>query len=137
VAMAVAGTSLPCSGGCHEIGHAIEDLYPGTGTHGEQVGLGALWCAFLRETRGLQSPPTRVLRDALRRHGLPVTPAGLGLDAEQFARAVERAPFTRPGRYTVLEHLDLHDRDIRAAVDEFTRYVSDSGGVKLATTRWK
>jgi glycerol-1-phosphate dehydrogenase [NAD(P)+] len=124
VAMAVAGTSLPCSGGCHEIGHAIEDLYPGAGTHGEQVGLGALMCAFLRERRGLPAPSTRVLRDALRRHGLPVTPAGLGLDADQFARAVERAPLTRPGRYTVLEHLDLGYPAIRAAVDEFTGYVS-------------
>lgn len=114
VAMAVAGTSLPCSGGCHEIGHAITELYPGAGTHGEQVGLGALFCTFLRKS------PTRPLRDTLRRHGLPVTPAELGLDADQFARAVERAPQTRPGRYTILEHLDLPYRSIRAAVDEFT-----------------
>lgn len=124
VAMAVAGTSLPCSGGCHEIGHAITELYPGTGTHGEQVGLGALFCTFLRETR-LPDPPstagssTRRLRDALRRHGLPVTPDGLGLGAEQFARVVERAPQTRPGRYTILEHLDLRSDAIRAVVDEF------------------
>jgi glycerol-1-phosphate dehydrogenase [NAD(P)+] len=122
VAMAVAGTSLPCSGGCHEIGHAITELHPGTGTHGEQVGLGALFCTFLRETR-LPGPPgrsrTRLLRDSLRRHGLPVTPDGLGLGAEQFARAVERAPRTRPGRYTILEHLDLPYDAIRAAVDEF------------------
>jgi glycerol-1-phosphate dehydrogenase [NAD(P)+] len=114
VAMAVAGTSLPCSGGCHEIGHAITELYPGAGTHGEQVGLGALFCTFLRGSS------TRMLRDTLRRHGLPVTPDGLGLDAEQFARAVERAPQTRPGRYTILEHLDLPYDAIRAAVDEFT-----------------
>jgi glycerol-1-phosphate dehydrogenase [NAD(P)+] len=114
VAMAVAGTSLPCSGGCHEIGHAITELYPGAGTHGEQVGLGALFCTFLR------GAPVGPLRDALGRHGLPVTPDGLGLDAEQFARAVERAPQTRPGRYTILEHLDLGYDKIRAAVDEFT-----------------
>jgi glycerol-1-phosphate dehydrogenase [NAD(P)+] len=119
VAMAVAGTSLPCSGGCHEIGHAITDLYPGAaGTHGEQVGLGALFCTFLR---GAATGP---LRDTLRRHGLPVTPEGLGLDAEQFARAVERAPQTRPGRYTILEHLDLRYDAIRAAVDEFTHHMS-------------
>jgi glycerol-1-phosphate dehydrogenase [NAD(P)+] len=118
VAMAVAGTSLPCSGGCHEIGHAITELYPGTGTHGEQVGLGALFCTYLR------GAPILPLRDTLRRHGLPVTPAGLGLDAEQFARAVERAPQTRPGRYTILEHLDLPYADIRAAVERFSDLVA-------------
>ncbi|HEY8473504.1 MAG TPA: iron-containing alcohol dehydrogenase family protein [Natronosporangium sp.] len=114
VAMAVAGTSLPCSGGCHEIGHAITELYPGTGSHGEQVGLGALFCTFLR------GAPIRQLRDTLRRHGLPVTPTELGLEPDQFARAVQRAPQTRPGRYTILEHLDLPYSKIRAAVDEFT-----------------
>ena len=28
IAMAVAGTSRPCSGACHEISHAIDRLYP-------------------------------------------------------------------------------------------------------------
>lgn len=121
VAMAVAGTSLPCSGGCHEIGHAITELYPGTGTHGEQVGLGALFCTFLRRA------PILPLRDTLRRHGLPVTPAGLGLDPAQFTRAVERAPQTRPGRYTILEHLDLPYPQLRAAVDEFIHKVGTEG----------
>lgn len=124
VAMAVAGTSLPCSGGCHEIGHAISELHPGAGTHGEQVGLGALFCTFLRETRQPDAPAgsgtaTRRLRDTLQRHGLPVIPAGLGLSGGQFARAVERAPQTRPGRYTILEHLDLRPPEIQAAVAEF------------------
>ena len=48
LAMAVCGTSRPCSGGCHEISHAIDTCSPGTGSHGEQVGLGALFCTFLR-----------------------------------------------------------------------------------------
>ena len=34
VAMAVAGSSRPCSGACHQISHAIDALYPGTATHG-------------------------------------------------------------------------------------------------------
>ena len=40
LAMAVAGSSRPCSGGDHEIMHAIDQLYPGTGSHGELAGRG-------------------------------------------------------------------------------------------------
>jgi len=49
MAMAVAGSSRPGSGGDHEIMHAINELYPGTASHGELAGLGALFCAYLRE----------------------------------------------------------------------------------------
>src|SRR5689334_14178391 len=48
LAMAVCGSSRPASGGCHEIMHAIDSLFPGTGSHGELAGLGALFCTFLR-----------------------------------------------------------------------------------------
>jgi glycerol-1-phosphate dehydrogenase [NAD(P)+] len=121
VAMAVAGTSLPCSGGCHEIAHALTQLQPHCATHGEQVGLGALFCTYLRATRpslGGHLDAARALRSALRRHGLPVTPEELGLTTEQFARAVEHAPRTRPGRYTILEHLGLsYDATVAAVAD--------------------
>ena len=40
LAMAVAGSSRPCSGGDHEIMHAVDQLYPGTGSHGELAGVG-------------------------------------------------------------------------------------------------
>src|ERR1700691_829479 len=49
MAMAVAGSSRPCSGGDHEIMHAIDQLYPGTASHGELAGLGALVCADPRD----------------------------------------------------------------------------------------
>jgi len=39
MAMAVAGSSRPASGGEHEIMHAINKLYPGTGSHGELAGV--------------------------------------------------------------------------------------------------
>jgi len=44
----VAGSSRPASGGCHEILDAIDQLYPGTGNHGELAGVGALFCTYLR-----------------------------------------------------------------------------------------
>ncbi len=48
LAMAVAGSSRPCSGACHEISHAIDALYPTRARHGEQVAAGALFASFLR-----------------------------------------------------------------------------------------
>jgi hypothetical protein len=56
MAMTVAGSSRPASGGCHEILYAIDQLYPGTGNHGELAGvlllarlfdLAAVGCIFL------------------------------------------------------------------------------------------
>ena len=47
MAMSVAGTSRPCSGACHEIVHAVDELY-GVSDHGELAGLGAAFATFLR-----------------------------------------------------------------------------------------
>ena len=48
VAMAVAGSSRPCSGACHEIAHALATLQPDAASHGIGAGLGALFAMFLR-----------------------------------------------------------------------------------------
>jgi glycerol-1-phosphate dehydrogenase [NAD(P)+] len=110
MAMSVAGTSRPCSGACHEIVHAVNALYPDVANHGELAGLGALFAYFLRQDAHRFE---QILR-CLRRHGLPVTPAEIGLDQEMFLAALMHAPSTRPDRYTILEHLDLG----RAAMGE-------------------
>jgi glycerol-1-phosphate dehydrogenase [NAD(P)+] len=114
LAMAVAGSSRPCSGSCHEIAHALDELHPGDRNHGEQVAVGALFASFLRD-----DPLTGALDAALRRHGVPRVPADLDLTEEQFAAAVAHAPQTRPDRYTILEHLALTEPDIRTRVHEF------------------
>jgi len=116
LAMATAGSSRPCSGGDHEILHAIDHLFPGTAGHGELAGAASLFTAFLRDEPGLCAG----LDACLRRHGLPRTPAELGLGEEQFTAAVLHAPATRPDRYTVLEHLGLGEREVAARVREFT-----------------
>ena len=67
MAMTVAGSSRPCSGGDHEILHAIDQLYPGAGTHGELAGAGALFCTWLRD----DDCAAALLSDCLARHGLP------------------------------------------------------------------
>ncbi|MEO7979737.1 MAG: iron-containing alcohol dehydrogenase family protein [Sporichthyaceae bacterium] len=115
MAMAAAGSSRPCSGGDHEILHAVDQLFPGFGNHGELAGVGALYSFFLRGDE-----ESAALVDAcLRRHELPRVPADLGLTAAQFAEAVVLAPTTRPDRYTILEHLDLDAEAVRGTVDAF------------------
>jgi glycerol-1-phosphate dehydrogenase [NAD(P)+] len=124
ISMAVCGSSRPASGGCHEISHAIDHLYPGTGSHGEQVGLGALFCTWLRGDLERFAQ----LAACLRRHGLAMVPADLGLSDEQFAVAVAHAPGTRPDRYTILEHLDLAPGEIRRRLADYADALSNSAG---------
>jgi glycerol-1-phosphate dehydrogenase [NAD(P)+] len=115
LAMATAGSSRPCSGSDHEILHAIDHLFPGTAHHGELAGAASLFTSFLRGDEELM----RAVDACLRRHGLPRTPADLGLSEEQFAQAVHHGPRTRPDRWTVLEHLDLDEAAARERVAAF------------------
>lgn len=120
MAMSVAGTSRPCSGGCHEIGHAIDALYPQAGLHGEVVAVGAMFASFLRE-----DPVIDVLDSCLRRHGVPRVPDDLGLSEAQFSAAVVEAPSTRPDRYTILEHLALTPDEVSKRVHDYVDAFSD------------
>ncbi|GIE87249.1 iron-containing alcohol dehydrogenase family protein [Actinoplanes regularis] len=115
LAMAICGSSRPSSGGCHEIMHAIDSLFPDTASHGELAGLGALFCTFLRgDDRRFGQ-----MADCLERHQLPRTPSDVGLDADQFIRAVEFAPRTRPDRYTIIEHLAMTPEETRRRLAEY------------------
>jgi len=121
LAMAACGTSRPCSGACHEISHAIDAIVPAkSGLHGFQVGVGALFATHLRGDDALAAD----LAACLRRHGLPVVPADLGLTTDEFVAAVLHAPETRPGRYTILEHLALDDTAVRKQTEAFVEAYS-------------
>jgi glycerol-1-phosphate dehydrogenase [NAD(P)+] len=115
-AMAVAGTSRPCSGACHEISHAIDQLFPGRATHGQQVGVGMLFATFLRgdETTFASAGA------CLAHHGLPLDHRDLGLEDAEFVKAILHAPDTRPDRYTVLEHLAPPEADLAELVSDFS-----------------
>jgi glycerol-1-phosphate dehydrogenase [NAD(P)+] len=121
LAMAVAGSSRPASGGDHEIFHAVNKLYPGTSSHGELAGVGALFCTFLRGDRDQAA----LISACLARHGLPRTPSDLGLSDAEFVKAVAFAPETRPGRYTILERLALSETEIVSLVAEYVATYSD------------
>jgi glycerol-1-phosphate dehydrogenase [NAD(P)+] len=121
VAMSVSGDSRPSSGACHEINHAFDLLFPKrAAAHGEQCGLGAAFAMYLRGAHEEAASMAGVLR----RHGLPVLPEEIGFTTEEFVKVVEYAPQTRPGRYTILEHLDLKTEQIK---DIYADYVKAIG----------
>jgi glycerol-1-phosphate dehydrogenase [NAD(P)+] len=120
LAMAVAGSSRPGSGGEHEIMHAVNQLYPAAGSHGELAGVGTVFCAFLRG----DTEQFDLVAGCLSRHGLPRTPDELGMSHADFVTAVRCAPDTRPGRYTILERLALTEADITDRVDACAKAVA-------------
>ncbi|MET7619304.1 iron-containing alcohol dehydrogenase family protein [Streptomyces sp. NPDC005408] len=121
VAMSISGDTRPSSGACHEISHAFDLLYPKrAASHGEQVGIGA---AFAMHLRGAHEK-SGLFAEVLRRHGLPVLPEEIGFSTDEFVRAVEYAPQTRPGRFTILEHLDLTTDQIRDAYADYAKTIS-------------
>ncbi|GGJ45956.1 iron-containing alcohol dehydrogenase family protein [Streptomyces brasiliensis] len=121
VAMSISGDSRPASGSCHEINHAFDLLFPKrAASHGEQCGLGAAFATYLRGAH----EEAVYMASVLRRHGLPVLPEEIGFTVDEFVRVVEFAPETRPGRYTILEHLDLKTDQIK---DIYADYVKAIG----------
>ncbi|MGW1050581.1 iron-containing alcohol dehydrogenase family protein [Streptomyces sp. NPDC001118] len=121
ISMSISGDSRPSSGSCHEINHAFDLLFPKrAAAHGEQCGLGAAFAMYLRGAHEEAAHTAEVLR----RHGLPVLPEEIGFTVDEFVRAVEFAPETRPGRYTILEHLDLKTNQIK---DTYADYVKAIG----------
>ncbi|MCP9956485.1 MULTISPECIES: iron-containing alcohol dehydrogenase family protein [Streptomyces] len=120
VAMSVSGDSRPASGACHEISHAFDLLHPTRrASHGEQCGLGAAFAMHLRGARD----DAGLFAEVLRRHGLPVLPEEIGFTPDEFAAIVAYAPRTRPGRFTILEHLDLSTDQIRDAYADYAKTI--------------
>ncbi|MCX4658881.1 iron-containing alcohol dehydrogenase family protein [Streptomyces uncialis] len=120
ISMSVAGDSRPASGACHEINHAFDLLFPKrAASHGEQVGLGA---AFAMHLRGAHDE-SRYMAEVLRRHELPVLPEEIGFSVDEFVQVVAFAPQTRPGRFTILEHLDLNTDQIKDAYADYAKAI--------------
>lgn len=110
MAMIAAGTSRPASGGEHEISHAIDEVLGGRAMHGAQVAFGCVISTALYEE------DVDEIRAVLRRLRLPDEPAALGMDVEELTRVLLEAPNTRPGRFTILEHANLDEAEIRRLI---------------------
>lgn len=97
VAMAIAGSSRPGSGGEHKFAHALERIAPGQALHGEACGVGTIVCMYLH------GGDWRSIRAALRQIGAPTNPAELGVDDEIVVEALRMAKTIRPERFTILD----------------------------------
>jgi glycerol-1-phosphate dehydrogenase [NAD(P)+] len=111
MAMIGAGTSRPASGGEHEISHAIDELFGGRAMHGAQVAFGCMVSV------ALYGEDTAAFAGRLRRLGLPATPADLGMSRGDAVRVICEAPSTRPGRFTILESVDMDESAAAALVE--------------------
>lgn len=110
MSMIAAGTSRPASGGEHEVSHAIDEVLGGRAMHGAQVGFG---CVI---STALYDEDVDAMRAVLRRLKLPDEPAALGMDTEEMTRVLLEAPNTRPGRFTILEHANLDEAEVRRLI---------------------
>ncbi|WP_292517400.1 NAD(P)-dependent glycerol-1-phosphate dehydrogenase [Methanoculleus sp.] len=97
VAMSIAGSSRPGSGGEHKFAHALERLAPGKGLHGEKCGIGAIITMYLH------GGDWEGIRDSLKKIGAPTTPAEIGIDDETAVAALLAARTIRPERFTILD----------------------------------
>ncbi|GGP20410.1 glycerol-1-phosphate dehydrogenase [Thermocladium modestius] len=100
VAMAIAGSSRPCSGSEHLFSHALDLLSKERrlhgALHGEQVALGSIVMAYLH---GLN---WRRIKRVMQELGIPVKLADIGIDKETALQALTMAHTIRPDRYTIL-----------------------------------
>ncbi len=110
IAMEIAGTSRPCSGGEHEFSHAL-DVIGTSALHGEQVAVGTILCSYLR------GEDWQLYKRVFDLVGLPVNASGLGISSETAVRALVEAPRTRPDRYTILEHVGIDEKIAREAAE--------------------
>jgi glycerol-1-phosphate dehydrogenase [NAD(P)+] len=119
IAMAVAGSSRPCSGGCHEISHALDASFASPGLHGAQVAFGARFATWRRGEEELLATLDR----AMLVHRLPRAPEELGLTREDFGQVLLEAPTTRPDRFTILEHDPVTPDNVKEVVDAYVQTI--------------
>jgi glycerol-1-phosphate dehydrogenase [NAD(P)+] len=97
VAMSIAGSSRPASGGEHKFSHALDILAPGKALHGESCGIGTIISMYLH------GGDWRSIRTSLKIIGAPTTPADLGIDNAIAVEALLMAKTIRPERFTIFD----------------------------------
>ncbi|MEO0114495.1 MAG: iron-containing alcohol dehydrogenase family protein [candidate division WOR-3 bacterium] len=99
IAMAIAGSSRPCSGAEHLISHALDSLLPNPQPHGIQVGIATIF------TCALQGGDWQKLKSIFAKIGFPTSPQEVKITKTTFLQAVKLAPNLRTERYTILNRM--------------------------------
>ena len=97
VAMSIAGTSRPASGGEHKFSHWLDANCDTPALHGEQCGLGSI------VTMHLHGGDWQKIRDTLKAVNAPINAKGLGINDEMVLSALVNSKEIRPQRTTILD----------------------------------
>lgn len=104
VAMAISGSSRPCSGSEHMLSHAIDRLSAkykfNSALHGEQCGVGTIVSAYLHKADWVK------IRECLKNVSAPVNAKDLKIEREYMIEALKTAPKIRE-RYTIFNKHDM------------------------------
>ena len=97
VAMSIAGTSRPASGGEHKFSHWLDANSDNPALHGEQCGLGSIVTMYLH------GGDWEKIRDTLKTVNAPINSKGLGMDDGMVLSAFINSKEIRPQRTTILD----------------------------------
>ena len=97
VAMSIAGTSRPASGGEHKFSHWLDSNCDTPALHGEQCGLGSIVTMYLHGGNWEK------IRDTLKAVNAPVNSKDLGIDEGIVLNAFLNSKEIRPQRVTILD----------------------------------
>jgi glycerol-1-phosphate dehydrogenase [NAD(P)+] len=115
VAISIVGSSRPASGAEHKFSHALDYLSYGNGTHGEQVGIGAIIMEYLHEKHyGLGN--WELIKMSLEKIQAPTMAKEIGLSKGQVLEALGYAKRIRRKRYTILEDINPTKEDFEVVL---------------------
>ena len=97
VAMSIAGTSRPASGGEHKFSHWLDSHCKNPALHGEQCGLGSIVTMYLHGGNWEK------IRDTLKTVNAPTNAKSLGMDEDMILSAFLNSKEIRPERLTILD----------------------------------
>ncbi len=111
------GSSRPVSGSAHKFSHALDYLNYGRGTHGEQVGIGAIIMEYLHQ-HYYGEGDWELLKYSLEKILAPTTAKEIGLSKDQVLEALMYAKRIRPSRYTILEDQNPSKKDFEICLEK-------------------
>ena len=97
VAMSIAGTSRPASGGEHKFSHWLDSNCDSPALHGEQCGLGSIVTMYLH------GGDWKRIRETLKAVGAPINSKELGIEDNLVLKAFLNSKEIRPQRVTILD----------------------------------